>query len=427
MNSLRAPELHLTSRITVARHCIKPTWTDEPDRFEVTPVKLDLLRPATTVDLTSCRPAAAPPCQAVPLTVGYPHPPRQYGHLVFAVSTVHERLEDALAQISHWMSGSGATLVAVVNDASSANDEILQSLEQLFLKRDITLKAVAPLTVGRSVDTNHFTMITSALEAATRATQWLVLLDDDTFFPSLYNIDRMLRKYDHRKPAWLGALSEDRDAVARRGHMAFGGAGVFLSVPLARELAPHVDDCVGAARLKTGDGMLRDCIADHTNVTLQVVAGLRQHDLHGDVSGFYESGARPLSVHHWRSWYRDPLPQMAAITTVCGDCFLQRWQFGRDTLLANGYSITHYPRGLGRYNLTLMEGTWDQADASFNESMGLLRPKLGAEEKVSYKLVQTRRLRDGALVQVYLKRGDEARGEVDKVVELSWPAPLPGG
>ncbi|XMA10916.1 hypothetical protein WAI453_003707 [Rhynchosporium graminicola] len=30
---------------------------------------------------------------------------------------------------------------------------------------------------------------------------------------------------------------------------------------------------------------------------------------------------------------------------ICDSCFLQRWQFGRDTVLSNGSSIAHYPDG----------------------------------------------------------------------------------
>ncbi len=68
-------------------------------------------------------------------------------------------------------------------------------------------------------------------------------------------------------PTWLGALSEDFDVVKWLEMMAFGGAGTFLSVPLAKELVPHIPDCLAQPMSKainaTGDGMLRSCIYEH--------------------------------------------------------------------------------------------------------------------------------------------------------------------
>lgn len=157
-----------------------------------------------------------------------------------------------------------------------------------------------------------------------------------------------------------------------------------------------------------------------TATKLTIVPGLYQHDLYGDLAGFYESGVLPLSVHHWRSWYKEPVPKMAAITKLCGDCFLQRWQFGSDTLLSNGFSVTQYHRGLDKYDLTQMEGTWSHPGREFDFSLGPLRPALGEHDKKSYRLKDAAWGENGELHQIYVYKGDFFKDEMDEVLELVW-------
>ena len=181
--------------------------------------------------------------------------------------------------------------------------------------------------------------------------------------------------------------------------------------------------CLDEASLGTGDVILSDCIGKHTTTKLTIVPGLYQHDIYGDISGFYESGVRPLSVHHYRGWYREPLPLMAAVVRLCGDCFLQRWQFGEDTLFANGYSVTQYRKGIESIDLNRMETTWSQPGHSFDQSLGPLRPPLGEDEKKSYRLKNAILEENGSLRQIYVHRGDFAKEEMDEVLELVWEAP----
>lgn len=149
---------------------------------------------------------------------------------------------------------------------------------------------------------------------------------------------------------------------------------------------------------------------------------------------------------------------MAAIARVCGDCFLQRFRFGRDTLLANGYSITTYspPRLLDALDLSRVEATWQHAAATDDEdededannqgqegdygfAYGPLRRALGPAEKKSWRLVTTIQESSsisgtstpgaaGRMRQVYVHRArrDWYQGEgkeeeaVDEVIELVW-------
>jgi hypothetical protein len=119
---------------------------------------------------------------------------------------------------------------------------------------------------------------------------------------------------------------------------------------------------------------------------------------------------------------------MAAITGVCGDCFLQRWRFGKDTVLSNGYSIVQYKDGLDKIDLGRMEATFEEADERFDFVYAPFRPKLTPEQKKSYRLVTVdgEAKRGGRFRQVYVHRaprdgGKKKRAEVfDEVVELVW-------
>src|SRR5690606_23493440 len=104
-------------------------------------------------------------------------------------------------------------------------------------------------------------------------------------------------------------------------------------------------------------------------------------DMRGDVSGFFEAGLRVVSLHHWKSWYRHPVDAMALVARFCGDCFLQRWRFGTDTVLANGYSVSVYPGGLDGLELDKTEETWGESGRAFEFSLGPMRPKMRRGEK----------------------------------------------
>ncbi|TKW09093.1 hypothetical protein SEVIR_6G069800v4 [Setaria viridis] len=135
--------------------------------------------------------------------------------------------------------------------------------------------------------------------------QWLVLADDDTAFV-LPNLLRALRRYDHREPWYLGARSESAAQNAWHGFaMAYGGAGIAVSWPLARRLARSLDSCVlRYPHLYGSDARIYACLAE-LGVELTHEPGFHQIDLHGDISGLLR--AHPLSplvsLHHLDNVY----------------------------------------------------------------------------------------------------------------------------
>ncbi|KAK3307435.1 glycosyltransferase family 31 protein [Chaetomium strumarium] len=449
-NLLRQGDLALTKSIVYSRRCIRPVHGNV-DRAAVTNISTPLITSKTTLSLTAeCATVEAPPCEPLTLHVPPNYPQEQYPHLIFGVASSHDRLSESLPVFAHWLSGTGAQLVAVVSDADQVDSKFdLQSLEAEYRQHNIAATFIAPtqtVAIPRKdtttdatpsspapVEQLHFLLIRDMLDRATPETHWLGVLDDDTFFPALHPLSAALREHDHTAPTWLGALADNFVSLRIWGYMAYGGAGTFLSVPLARQLAPHLESCIRETTVVSGDGMLRDCIYAYTTTKLTVVEGLYQHDIRGDAAGFFESGRRALSIHHWKSWYRAPVAQMAAVTRVCGDCFLQRWRFGSGTLLANGYSITTYRDGLlDSIDLGRVEGTWQEPDGKFDFVYGPFRPRLSEQEKKSYRLVAV----DGeaqkgeTFRQVYVHRAPrkegskgedvETEGMMDEVVELIW-------
>jgi hypothetical protein len=440
---LRSGELDLSDKILYTRRCIKPVHGNV-DRNAVANVTSPLITGARVLNLDGdCSQIALPPCEPLTLHVppAYPPPDGQYRHLLFGVASSYERLQDSLPVFAHWLAGSGAQLVAVVSDADSPDHKYdVAVLEALYRKHNISATITRPrlkqslprldtpddaeLARPAAVEQLHFLLIEDMLDLATPHTQWLGVLDDDTFFPALYPLDLTLRQHDHTRPAWLGALADNWVSVKIWGFMAYGGAGTFLSVPLAEQLLPRLEACVRETSIISGDGMLKECVYAYSTTKLTLVEGLHQHDIRGDPAGFFESGRKTLSIHHWKSWYHAPVDKMAAVARVCGDCFLQRWRFGGDTLLANGYSVSVYRDGMDKVDLDRVEATFDEPDGKFDFVYAPFRPKLGEDQKKSYRLeaIDGSTEKGERFRQVYVHRAPREEGSeaVDEVVELVW-------
>ncbi len=448
---LRRAELGLTDSIVYSRRCVKPRRSKlSAERDAVSKVQKPLITSKTRVNLTDCSHVELPPCETFELGVPSAYPSnKQYPHLIFGVASTYGRMESAIGVFAHWLSGTGAQLVGVIADAEEPGTKYnLSALEQKYHDKGIKAFIIPPTIKDRipregkeetgpaTVEQLHFFLVRELASRATAETQWFGILDDDTFFPSLDPLSKELAQYDHKKQQWLGALSDDFGHVQAWGYMAYGGAGVFMSPPLVEAIEPRIEQCIRESTTFTGDGMLRDCIYMHTRTVLTIVHGLHQHDFREDPSGFFESAPRVLSLHHWKSWYHAPVAAMARVATrVCGDCFLQRWRFGNDTLFANGYSIAVYADGvLDNLDLSRVEGTWSHPTRDYDFAYGTLRPRLGKDKKKSYLLRDAGVYATGSSLdkdgkgkdvfrQVYVFKDEddgEHQADVDEVVELFW-------
>ncbi len=433
--------LNLTYPIRYAHRDIITRPTSKAKRDPVTKMKEHLFPQLQTIDLSDNPKVELQHCND-PLVLDVPATPKDpvdASHVIFGVSTTIKRLEDTIPQLLRWLPHTNAKLFAVVIEAGEVDEETqwvaadTNHVAELQIKMrglglDVTL--VEPLRKEDIFSERYFSLAEIMYTNRNPETEWVALMDDDTFFPSIPSVLSMLSEYDFNEQFYIGALSEDWWSVVRYGMMGFGGAGIFLSVAMAKSIHNNYDHCKADSGSGAGDIRIMECIIYNTNTKLTNVPELHQIDVHNDLSGIYESGRMPLSLHHWKGGGPDgkgyDLPKMHLVADVCGDCFLQRWQFGKDTLLSNGFSISMYPKGsLDGMDFGKLEETWDtpsvvegSVNAGTAHSLGPTRRKMVLEEeKVQYRLMDSVVI-DGVVRQTYLHPGVE--GDIDTVLELVW-------
>ena len=356
-------------------------------------------------------------------------------HILFGMSTILSRLEDSVPFIERWLAHTGASLFAIVVKSEENQKPDKKKMAQLQAHmRDLGIKVtlVNPLQKDDMAH-RYFSLVKLLYSKRDKTTQWIGIVDDDTFFPSMHSLVNILGNYDPTQQQYVGGISEEWWSVVLYGLMAFGGAGIFLSVPMAAVINSNYKACREQSGSGAGDMRVLECIQWHSHVKLTPISELHQMDMGGDLSGVYESGWRPLSLHHWKAdWWDDkrrdkwiPLNVMHLVADICGDCFLQRWRFGGDTVLSNGYSIATYPKGISEEELRKPEHTWvgprkvpDTFNPGYVHSIGTLREPLKLEEeKIQYMFWDAEAF-DGVVRQYYLHRG--IGDDLDTLVELVW-------
>ena len=436
--------LDLTYPIHYAHRDVIISPISDMKRASLTKLDKHLFPDFQTIDLTKDPKVELKHC-AEPLVLDVPalkKEPSDASHVIFGMSTTLKRLDDSITQILRWLPHTHARLFVIVIEservdtpegqedikavaADPAQKEALQS-KMRSLGMDVTL--VDPLVLQDSFSEKYFSLVKIMYDNRNEKTLWTSLLDDDTFFLSIPAVLSMLSKYDPHEKHYVGALSEDWWSVAHYGMMAFGGAGIFLSEALAEILANNYRFCKETSHTSAGDIRVLECINLLTDTKLSNERDLHQIDLDGDLSGIYENGRLPLSLHHWktRGGGSVSLPTMHLVADVCGDCFLQRWQFGDDMVLTNGYSISLYTNGrLKSMNMEAAEETWNEpaiVEGSINggvaHSLAPIRPKLVLDdEKIQYRLIDSAVVQ-GGVRQSYLHQG--VGEDIDSLLEIFW-------
>ncbi|XP_072955498.1 uncharacterized protein [Typha angustifolia] len=130
--------------------------------------------------------------------------------------------------------------------------------------------------------------------------RWFVMGDDDTVFIS-DNLVKVLSKFDHRQPYYIGSLSESHlQNIYFSYGMAFGGGGFAISYPLAAALAKVQDGCLRRyPALYGSDDRIHACMAE-LGVPLTRHPGFHQYDVYGDLLGLLAAHpvAPLVSLHH---------------------------------------------------------------------------------------------------------------------------------
>ncbi|KAI4215035.1 MAG: hypothetical protein LQ351_002349 [Letrouitia transgressa] len=435
--------LDLTYPIRYAQRDIVVKPTSGAKRLSLTKVSAPLFPNFQTIDLTDTSKAQLRNCKE-PLFLDIPQFTKDVdaSHISIGISTTIKRLEDSIPSLLRWLKNTHAKLYVIIIE----NDKMPEGAKEAFHPADpkrvadvqkrmrdsgIDVTIVQPLAKHDYFSQRYFSLVRVMYKHRDPKTKWLALADDDTFFLSMSSLVDTLSAFNTSQPHYVGALSEDWWSVTRYGLMAFGGAGIFLSLPLAEAIDAKYDDCQERSKTSAGDIRLRECIYWHTQTKLTSLRALHQVDIDQDLSGLYESGQPILSLHHWKGRGPDGkgyrLPTMHLVADVCGGtCFLQRWQFGKDMVLTNGFSVATYPKDhLKRMEVDKMEETWGEPTAvegSFNRgtdhSLGPTRPKLKlGEEKIQYLLLDSA-VTESGVRQTYFRSG--AEGELDTVLDLHW-------
>lgn len=396
--------VHYVRREIVARHTDKPVpMSTRLDIPLLDTQSVNLSHSATDQDYTAnC---------SEPIVVEVPIPPAPVdaSHIDFAIATSGDRLIGALDAFAHWASDSNARIFSLIEPYGDIKK----------IKRKASSLGINLIIFESDAEYNdrYSSLVKLLAENAREETKWSCIMDDDTFFPSLPKLVEMLAKYDETKPYYIGGLSESDKQVAVFGIIAYGGAGMFFSRPLMDQLRDVWDKC--EADMEHGDGKIAHCIYQYTTTKLTVDPGLRQLDLMGDASGFFEAARPvPVSVHHWRSWFDADMVKLSAVALVCGTtCLLRQWRFSDGWILTNGYSVIRYSTNIPDDDIS-MEKTWDDMNGATDESwlytLGPLRPK--DPKKFSYRLEDVV-IEDGLIRQFYIHR---SLLEGDRVLELAW-------
>lgn len=350
------------------------------------------------------------------------------GTLLLGTATFLTRLNESLPEMAHWLANTETKLLVVLRDESPKEEEmgaVINKAEELgiavFLISDSSMTGEAE---------SNFGLAKHLYTHLSHSTRWIGIIDDDTFFPSLPRMLEALTPSDPSMPWYIGGLTERHLGISTEGFKAWGGAGIFLSVPLLTLLAENHDTCISMSRT-WGDALWRDCIFNITSPTVHLTRldGLHQLDMFGDLSGWYESGmeSTPLSLHHWKSWHYFNVPSANLVNSIAGvDALFQRYNATDNVVFTNGYSIAQYPGGLP--DMGLVEGTMfpypgakmPDAAGELQDSLGKLRPALEeGREKISWRFVTAVSMGSACVRQFYVK-GASAGQSVDSVIEVDW-------
>lgn len=356
-----------------------------------------------------------------------PSPP-DASRITFGVATLLERMPEALHNFKHWAAHTDARFVVIhepQNTTARPGEPSQAEIQTMYREAGINHLFLVESEAGWG---ERYVALLSWLSATLEEqTQWVAMIDDDTFFFDMDTLLGMLRKYDPRNPWYVGTLSENKWNINNGGVFAMGGAGIFMSRPLIQAVGPHADSCWTNRQMEVmgGDAIVGDCVYAHTTTKLTMEHGLYQLDLHGDVTGFYEAvRTQPVSVHHWKSWHRHDLPTIASVAAACGrHCILQNFRFQDGWQMANGFSIVKYGYNeteLANQHPEAMEHTWKPTiwdiEDSWRYSLEPLKPKDPA--KVQFLMERSIRDEQEETTTIYYVR--RVDGIANGLIRIIW-------
>ena len=194
--------------------------------------------------------------------------------ILLGLATTADRLDRLLPSLLYSYGNTKASIVVLV----PMSDDDIPKQETYFRNRGLDVTLIqSPL----DFTARYFGMVeafANHIRTKRPQTTWLGFMDDDTFFLSLPTIAKELKLFDVNKKHYIGALSEASWQVDTFGHIAFGGAGVFVSKPLLDVLEQYYDECQAWGE-QPGDQKLGQCIQRFGDTDLTLWPSLYQMDM----------------------------------------------------------------------------------------------------------------------------------------------------
>ncbi len=444
----------LGNRFQYMKRYVRFNRTDGLQRKSMTKLPQNLLPKAASFGTVDMQKGVMPPGACIdPIDVPVPKSGRAHtvnaSDYIFGVSTTYKRFnEPSTTPINEWIfwltdgngNSNGGKLLLMLLEAT---DEQLQETANLLGDVGIDVDVYHSDETAEMAVRYLNLVPTLYTHPEAKYKKWLVTCDDDTFFPSMHGLIERMNEFNHSREMYIGTLSEDTGAIERHGSQAFGGAGVFLSRPMAKKVTDLYSSCTSQEKIEEsnsgwgpqGDILLRKCIYENTETRLTTMWELWQLDIFGHPSGFYESGIKPFSLHHYRGggWHKAYPADMAKVAYTCGeDCTMMRFQTSDDFIIS-GYSIAHYPKGI-TFDTNQMEATLHAApmDKGWNLDFmfGPQRPSLlETGRKIAWDLQEAVVATDGSVIQTYIRKQNDERwrdpdgqrmSNIDGVIELVW-------
>ena len=162
----------------------------------------------------------------------------------------------------------------------------------------------------------YFSLVKLLYEKRGSATQWIALLDDDTFLPSMRSLVETLGSYDSSQEWFLGGISEDWWLVMVYGMMSFGGGGIFLSITVAPRIDANHDTRVRETYANQGDIRSLSVLPDALQPSSSPCVDSTKWTSVVSSPASYESGRLPLLLHDWKAgWHFEQKPEQRALNT----------------------------------------------------------------------------------------------------------------
>ncbi|KAK2757384.1 hypothetical protein FQN53_008445 [Emmonsiellopsis sp. PD_33] len=358
-------------------------------------------------------------------------------NILFGLATTVERLDRLLPSLLYSYGSTKASLLVLV----PGDTKDLKAHEAYFRNAglDIALE-ISPL----AFTARYFGLVegfTDHIKKYRPNTTWVGWVDDDTYFLNLATVAKQLSAIDASQRVYIGALSEASWQVDTFGQIGFGGAGVFVSLPLLERLHAAYDQCQAWGE-QPGDQKLAQCIDKFGETPLTLWDSLYQMDMKGEPDGVYESGRQIDSLHHWGSWYKKDVVKMSTVAAAAGrHSVLRRWRFDELTtidektgaskrsywVLTNGYSLVKYTMNAklppNAVNFDKTEKTWEEDQRGYERRLGPLRPKDQAGIKKERWMLQDSTIVGDNVHQIYARDLDNTHS----IIELVWLGPQGGG